>query len=169
MVCVNHEASTFVLSYDEDQTMPLASSISASNLQTELNYLQSIGEAGQASVILEQADTARRCYRVTFEFNEPENTFKLREVLQMGQNSYVTITTDKPGTSSGEMYRLSFRGKRSSPIYKDSTEEEIMESIKPLFTTECEYSQDPGKKSFWNDLNFDQVESHSKITWVSNQ
>ena len=130
----------FVLNYDGDTTQSLSPAISAANLQTVLNGLDSISSAGSVTVTLESSDNRTRVYRVKFNFAQPDSTSMLEAMSQ-----YVNIAVSKTGINSAKGFRLGLGGKRTKVIHPNTTKEELEGTFSQLFSTECTFSADTGK------------------------
>ncbi|CAB3993876.1 fibrocystin-L-like [Paramuricea clavata] len=134
---------SFSLNYNGDITGSLTPNISAADLQTALNVLPSINNAGSVTVTLESSGRQENVYRVEFNFAEPETTSMLQDGSQL-RGQFVSVAVDKAGINSNKGFRLSLGGKRTQVIPPNMTEAGLESTFTQLFTTQCTFSANTG-------------------------
>ncbi|XP_072025339.1 fibrocystin-L-like, partial [Amphiura filiformis] len=134
---------SFKLTYDGQETAPIAISASAGEVEVELGKLSSL-TAIQHSVTAELDGVITRTFNVTFDVYEDLSlmTVSVSDV----DNMVASVTEISPGTNitDAEPFAFSYGGKESQALTLGSSALEVQDALLDLFSIKCVQPQQSG-------------------------
>ncbi|XP_072025340.1 fibrocystin-L-like [Amphiura filiformis] len=136
-------SGSFRLTYDGQETAPIAISASAGEVEVELGKLSSLS-AIQHSVTAESDGVITRTFNVTFDVYEDLSLMTVS--VSDADNMAASVTEISPGTTikDDEPFTFSYGGKESQALTLGSSALEVQDALLDLFSIKCVQPQQSG-------------------------